>query len=297
MLKNVASGERSVTVVLDGTECEVRFSSGYNVVSVRAEGDTLIALDSGKASGDDGTVMCKAGGTVMYPHMRNKSSVFLTGSGTAEIIVSNEAVNPFKSAPVNGGGGAKIKYVSDGLIGYSDLSDTLVYNPVFDETLGRDVNYCDGSTYGYLKNESTICSHLSSAFSLQVLVKTTQTSEGHIFGVIYDSLYCTAVIKVKGGYFALERASGQITTDVIINYNEWHMLTAVYDGTSMKLYCDGEMVYEYEHTWNIPSNAVICVGQWQTGSSKFNGYISNACIYDRALSAEEVAYNFSVDNI
>lgn len=109
MLKTVTSGERSATVILDGTECEVRFSSGYNVVSVRAEGDTLIALDSGKADGDDGTVICKAGGTVMYPHMRNASSVFLTGTGKAEIIVSNEAVNPFKSAPVSGGGGgAKI---------------------------------------------------------------------------------------------------------------------------------------------------------------------------------------------
>ena len=105
MLKTVTSGERSATVTLDGTECEVRFSSGYNVVSVRAEGDTLIALDSGKSAGDDGTVMCKGGGTVMYPHMRNASSVFLTGTGKAEIIVSNEAVNPFKSAPVSGGGG------------------------------------------------------------------------------------------------------------------------------------------------------------------------------------------------
>lgn len=109
MLKTVTSGERSATVILDGTECEVRFSSGYNVVSVRAEGDTLIALDSGRSAGDDGTVMCKGGGTVMYPHMRNASSVFLTGTGKAEIIVSNEAVNPFKSAPVSGGGGgAKI---------------------------------------------------------------------------------------------------------------------------------------------------------------------------------------------
>lgn len=111
MLKTVTSGERSATVILDGTECEVRFSSGYNVVSVRAEGDTLIALDSGKAAGDDGTVMCKGGGTVMYPHMRNASSVFLTGSGKAEIIVSNEAVNPFKSAPVSGGGGGDVSAI------------------------------------------------------------------------------------------------------------------------------------------------------------------------------------------
>lgn len=108
MLKTVTSGERSATVILDGTECEVRFSSGYNYVNVRAEGDTLIALDSGKSAGDDGTVICKAGGALTYPHMRNKASVFLTGTGKAEIIVSNEAINSFKSAPVNGGGGAKI---------------------------------------------------------------------------------------------------------------------------------------------------------------------------------------------
>lgn len=188
------------------------------------------------------------------------------------------------------------KYITDGLIVYSDLSDIYGYNIVFDETLGRNVNYCNNSADGYKKvSNNDLVSQLSSSFTLQVLAKTTQTStsETIIFGCIYDEQYRTACISICNGYFSLERSYGHFSTDILINDNKWHMLTAAYDGTSMKLYCDGNMVYEDTNTWNIPSNAVICIGQWQTGASKFNGYMADACIYNRALSSEEVVYNYS----
>ena len=101
---------------------------------------------------------------------------------------------------------------------------------------------------------------------------------------------------IKNGYFGLERASGNIMTETLINDDEWHMLTAAYDGTAMRLYVDGVNVSEYEHTWSIPSNAVICVGQWYgTSRYKYVGNIANACIYNRALSDDEIAQNWQTD--
>ena len=59
------------------------------------------------------------------------------------------------------GGGESIKYITDGLIGYSDLNDPFVFNPVFDEALGRNVNYCDGSNGYFKSSNNTVISQLT----------------------------------------------------------------------------------------------------------------------------------------
>ena len=199
---------------------------------------------------------------------------------------------------ISGGGGETTGYISDGLICFSEMADTLSYNLISDEKIGRNVNNCGGTNDGYFQRGNTnIVGQMSAAFTLQVLIRTTQTSSSqvHIFGVIYDNPYKTAIFCINNGYFGLERASGHISTETLINDDEWHMLTAAYDGTKMRLYVDGMNVLEYTHTWDIPSNAVICVGQWQGGGNKYVGSITNACIYNRALSDDEIVQNWQTD--
>ena len=213
--------------------------------------------------------------------------VVATHDETLETLVS-------KVLNISGGGGETTGYISDGLISFSELNDILTCNLITDKMLGRDVNYCDG-TNGYFKvSNPNTTSQMSAEFTLQVLIRTI-TSGAQMFGVIYDSPFCSAVFCINHGYFGLERASGHISTEILINDNEWHMLTAAYDGAIMRLYVDGVKVLEYNHTWNIPSNAVICIGQWQTGISKYIGYIANACIYNRALSDSEILQNWELD--
>lgn len=96
MQKIVENGDRTTTVTLDGGECEVIFSQRYNVFAVSADSDITVALKSGKAAGDDGTMVCKAGESIMYPHMAQLDRVYLTGSGEVRVFASNVAVNPFK---------------------------------------------------------------------------------------------------------------------------------------------------------------------------------------------------------
>lgn len=213
--------------------------------------------------------------------------VSATHSETLETLVP-------KVLNISGGGGETTGYISDGLISFSELNDTLTCNLITDKMLGRDVNYCDG-TNGYFKvSNPNTTSQMSAEFTLQVLIRTI-TSDAQMFGVIYDSPFRSAVFCINDGYFGLERASSHISTEILINDNEWHMLTAAYDGAIMRLYVDGASILEYEHTWDIPSNAVICIGQWQTGSSKYIGYIANACIYNRALSGSEILQNWQTD--
>lgn len=174
----------------------------------------------------------------------------------------------------------------------------MAYNPISDEKIGRKVNNCN-EVSGYvtsIANDSA--GQMSAGFTLQALVRTTQTSstQENIFGVIYDDPFRSAVFCIKNGYFGLERASGNIMTETLINDDEWHMLTAAYDGTTMRLYVDGVNVSEYEHTWHIPSTARICVGQWYgTSQYQYVGSIANACIYNRALSDNEIVQNWQTD--
>lgn len=96
MEKIVSPGERVTTFTLDGTECAVKFASKYRVFCVKSDSDVTVSLASGKSAGDDGVMVCKAGESIMYPHMRQLDTVYITGSGNVTVYAGNEAVNPFK---------------------------------------------------------------------------------------------------------------------------------------------------------------------------------------------------------
>ena len=299
MVKVVENGERICTVTLDGSESSIVFQSSYRYFAVKNESDAnvYVSLNRDIVEGADGVMTIGSKESALFAHMKsNVNMFFVKGKGKIQVFASSNAVNPFKSAPVaTGGGGETTGYISDGLISFSELNDTLTCNLITDKMLGRDVNYCDG-TNGYFKvSNPNTTSQMSAEFTLQVLIRTTATST-FVFGVVYDSPYRTAQLTIEdGGYLGIERASGHITTDILVNDNEWHMLAAAYDGSVMRLYADGIKALEIDHTWDIPSSAVICIGQWQTGSGKLIGYIANACIYNRCLSESEILQNWQTD--
>lgn len=196
-------------------------------------------------------------------------------------------------------GGETTGYISDGLICFSELTDEIVYNPTADGKIGRNVNNCDG-TNGYVSAKRTgIVGQMSSAFTIQALCRTTVSSSTikFIFGVMYDVSFNTAMLMVKDGCFGLERSNGQIMSTVAVNNDEWHMVTAAYDGTTMRLYVDGANVADYTGTWAIPEDATIRVGNWNGSINDFcfAGNIANVCIYNRCLSDTEIAQNWQTD--
>jgi len=77
---------------------------------------------------------------------------------------------------------------------------------------------------------------------------------------------------------------------------EWHYISETWDGTNIKIYIDGVL-----DTTGVPApnpiNTVLRVGRIgaNIGSAgeNFNGVIDEVSIYDRALSADEVAQNFA----
>lgn len=289
-IKTIVSTDNVNVVDFDGSEKRFYWfrNLGDSTLYVSAKPNPI-------AGGDDVSELPPKSSTSIET---DTGKIYILGAGKVEIHNTDSKFCPFKGVIVvsgGGGGGEPTGYISDGLICFSDLTDEIVYNPAADSKLGHDVNNCD-STNGYYQGSNTnIVGQMSAEFTLQVLIKTTSTS-AFVFGVIYDSPYRTAQLTIEdGGYLGLERASGHITTDVLVNDDEWHMLAAAYDGSVMRLYADGIKALEIDHTWDIPSNAVICVGQWRTGTGKYVGSIANACIYNRALSDDEIAQNWQTD--
>lgn len=216
--------------------------------------------------------------------------VTATHSETLETLVP-------KVLDISGGGGETTGYISDGLICFSEMTDFLAYNTVSDEELGRNVNNCDGVN-GYLsKQKSEIMSQIAgNPFTIQVLCKTTQTDEmGMIFGFVFDRAYQSAMLMTYNGCLALERSNGRIKSGIIINNGDWHMLTAAYNGETMRIYADGVLAASENNIWNIPNDAFIKIGFWLNGIGYFNGKVANAVIYNRALSDSEILQNWEID--
>ena len=194
-------------------------------------------------------------------------------------------------------GGETTGYISDGLICFSELTDEIVYNLTADGKIGRNVNNCDG-TNGYVsKQKSEIMSQIAgNPFTIQVLCKTTQTDEmGMIFGFVLDNTYQSAMLMMYNGCLALERSGGEITSDILINNGDWHMLTAAYNGETMRIYADGVLAASENNIWNISNDAFINIGFWRDNIGYFNGNVTNAVIYNRCLSDAEITQNWNVD--
>ncbi|SVE26743.1 uncharacterized protein METZ01_LOCUS479597, partial [marine metagenome] len=74
---------------------------------------------------------------------------------------------------------------------------------------------------------------------------------------------------------------------------QWYHVVGTYDGTTMRLYVNGISEDSANHTISLSSNEPLGIGNLpgNTGTSEdeFDGKIDDVRIYNRALSAEEVA--------
>jgi hypothetical protein len=88
-----------------------------------------------------------------------------------------------------------------------------------------------------------------------------------------------------------------LRTTQTVNDGRWHFITGTYDGTTATLYIDGKSAASRAGTNelnNTTSN--LTVGVYNDGlTGPFNGFIDDARIYNRALSATDVRqlYNAS----
>jgi hypothetical protein len=92
-------------------------------------------------------------------------------------------------------------------------------------------------------------------------------------------------------------AGGSLDVPVNVTLNTWHHVAAVGDGSTLKIYLDGQLLgtssantLDYgssDYPFNIGGGGI-----WDASGNQFNGLIDEVAVYDRALSADEVLLEF-----
>jgi len=113
-----------------------------------------------------------------------------------------------------------------------------------------------------------------------------------------DGLLPGADMYLNGKYVSTSGTyvDGKSYSDLVIKDNEWHNLTATYDGSTMSLYKDGTLILVktgLSGTVGSPagtsnSKLPVYLGAENGSSSFFNGSLSEVNIFDRALTNKEI---------
>ena len=126
----------------------------------------------------------------------------------------------------------------------------------------------------------------------RILSKATGTAENDHYFMLSTIESGGAVrlrfrLKTDGVTSTLIASSGDLVDNV------WYHVAAVYDGAEMLLYLDGQVVGSAAKTGELTTNAAVDV--WIGGNPPgatdrpWEGAIDDVRIYDRALTAEEIA--------
>lgn len=106
-------------------------------------------------------------------------------------------------------------------------------------------------------------------------------------------------LSVSGTSYIFRSLNGVVTqTNILIStpwiVNNWNYIMLVYNGSTIKIYLNGQEVSSQNASGNIVhTNSNVNIGGEPTQAYFFNGRISIAQIYDRALSAAEILQNYN----
>ncbi len=86
-----------------------------------------------------------------------------------------------------------------------------------------------------------------------------------------------------------ELNTSDVSHSVSLN-DEWHFVTATYDGTTQKLYVDGSLADSAttSQTLDTTTNWVIGKRAFSTGANFYDGNLANVAIWNRALTSDEI---------
>jgi len=130
---------------------------------------------------------------------------------------------------------------------------------------------------------------LTSQITLEVWIRLNSTSGTQTFiGKGTD----TWVLRLNSlGDWEIYMNGGDVKTKspTGVNTTAWHYIVATFDGTDVKLYCDGEEIANQNAPDTIDTNTTnVRIGATATPSEYLNGYCAGARISNRAKIANEI---------
>jgi hypothetical protein len=130
--------------------------------------------------------------------------------------------------------------------------------------------------------------HSFPAISLSAWFKTSQATNGGIVGVQYSPL-----LIISGGRITFYDG-GTLTspTSPLYNNNTWHYVVGTQNGTTGNIYVDGQIVATNVTSITYPYQGIYIGNNPNNVNLFFGGFIDDVRIYNRALSADEIANQY-----
>ena len=234
-----------------------------------------------------------------------------TSGGTVNAIDYSNTLTPAEYTAALGtaneiiGGKHIMTYVSDGLIAHYILSENT--NNSIDGSMNltnSGLTFVDNTCYNSSTSNIASTTALSDIdynnFTISIYAKSTDTSltskeHAMLFGFFGRDTNTSCALKAYYGKLGIERFyNNNIVSTYKINQNEWHRYTAVVSNGTVTLYVDTEQVLQTSIGASAPTSLGLMnyTNQIRMG---WIGYTSNALIYNRALTSEEIIQNYSVD--
>lgn len=320
----------SKSVKLTGEEVHVHFTSAFSDFWLRNDGTetAFMSISPNISEGKDGVIEVPAGSSAGTMHGYNATcnDLYLLGSGKVQIMATHSPENPFRK-PRKGGEkksiSAEMGYAPNGLMCHysadskhfqagwriDDLSSNGNAGLFFTKNNRQPIRLTSTENYINLNQKFIIMPQMdyenvtleavcefSSTPSAEVDIISNLESGG--YGIFYqpNNSLLRPSVRVDGAY--------QYTQGVSIDYFI-HLFTATYDNQSIKFYVDGALVGETGIAGNIDfpvENTVLAINVNPFGGNAPENYLGigsfnfySARVYNRALSADEIAQNFLID--
>ena len=231
----------------------------------------------------------------------------ISATGGSIKRVGNYRVHTFPSELVSDGlvlnldAGDPRSYPSSGTV-WTDLSGngntgTLTNGPTYSNANGGSIAFTRASLHYVTASTSTVRTHGSNPFTLEAWARNTINGD---YNTVLSTHGSSREIGFHQGYFMWGGNGGGGNTLIYSgsrNLNQWYHLVMTFDGLGGnigKLYVDGVLLA----TGNIGDNgatstSIVRVGSYATSGTEFlDGNVAIARVYNRALSAAEVAQNY-----
>ncbi len=179
---------------------------------------------------------------------------------------------------------------------------TLINGPTFNSSGNGSINFDGPSDYAETESNIGISSNDSRTFEGWYYIDDTTdkniagygSTQG---GKLFDTLIWNnnGYVNVIGHYYG----GGNDTISTLpsrntINANQWNQIVHLYDGSDVSIYTNGEFSNSKTLSLNTTNSKLrIAAGQYAGAYNYFLGKGSTFKIYNRALSASEVAQNYN----
>ena len=165
--------------------------------------------------------------------------------------------------------------------------------------------YFDGTTSTGYWQQSGALDHLNNQnYTMEVWVKTNATSQNG-FWFEKGSVNTQYSLFQEGGNIVHRTHFSNLgtydslytTTSTYMNTSNWYHVVATYDGTTKRTYINGNQVSSKNISGTVSTNTNgAWIGKYGgAGGYQYNGYLAKCNVYNRALSAAEIATNFNID--